>query len=238
MVSNNAGWASNFTDPNYYNKTYHLGPVTDYSAVRSWVLANGLIPGGQTGVNSANYDYVERISAGYAMNTIDLSSRLRLVTGLRFEQTHMNAYGPNARVYCVDQKVNGGDYLDVLPSASLRIGLAKDSGLRLVYGRGISRPNPQDIVQASSVVDTSQSPAVVTIANPNLKAEHADNFDVLFEQYLKTGGLFQAGFFYKYLTDPIVNGQYIAATWPGVPAGTNTLVSQVQNVGTRSRPRP
>ena len=28
-----------------------------------------------------------------------------------------------------------------------------------------------------------------------------------------------------------MNGQYIAATWPGVPAGTNTLVSQVQNVG-------
>ena len=128
MVSNNAGWASNFTDPNYYNKTYHLGPVTDYSAVRSWVLANGLIPGGQTGVNSANYDYVERISAGYAMNTIDLSSRLRLVTGLRFEQTHMNAYGPNAASTAVDQKVNGGDYLDVLPSRRCESGWPRAPG--------------------------------------------------------------------------------------------------------------
>ncbi len=43
--------------------------------------------------------------------------------------------------------------------------------------------------------------------------------------------MFQAGFFYKQLSDPIVNGQYIATSWPGVPAGTNTLVSQVQNVG-------
>ena len=235
-VSNNTAWASTFSDPNYYNKTYHLGPVTDYSAVRSWVLANGLIPAGQTGINSANYDYVERISAGYLMNTIDLSSRLRLVTGLRFEQTHMSAFepntaGPGGTPTAVNLKVNGGDYLDVLPSASLRIGLTKDSGLRLVYGRGISRPNPQDIVQASSPVDISASPALVSIANPNLKAEHANNFDVLFEKYLKSGGLFQAGFFYKQLSDPIVNGQYIAPTWPGVPAGTNTLVSQVQNVG-------
>jgi TonB-dependent receptor len=161
---------------------------------------------------------------------------MRLVTGLRFEQTHMNAYGPNAAGVggtptAVNQKINGGDYLDVLPSASLRIGLTKDSGLRLVYGRGLARPNPQDIAQASTVVDASATPAVVSIANPNLKAEHANNYDVLFEQYLKSGGLFQAGFFYKDLSDPIVNGQYIAHTWPGVPAGTNTLVSQVQNVG-------
>ena len=233
LVANNKAWDSNFTDPNYYDKTYHLGPVTDYSAVRSWVLANGLIPGGQTGPNSANYDYVERISAGYVMNTIDLSSRMRLVTGLRFEQTHMNAYGPNSTLTAVNQKVNGGDYLDVLPSASLRIGLTKDSGLRLVYGRGLARPNPQDIVQASTAVDNSGTPALVTIANPNLKAEHANNYDVLFEQYLKSGGLFQAGFFYKDLSDPIVNGQYISANYidPSGVAWGKTLVSQVQNVG-------
>ena len=228
MVSANPEWDSNFTDPNYYDKTYHIGAVTDYSAVCSWALAN--LPFSGQGVNSANYDFVERVSAGYVMNTIDLSSRVRLVTGLRFEATHLNTLGFDATTSLVDQKING-DYLDVLPSASLRIGLAKDSALRLVYGRGLSRPDPQDIAQASTVVDTSQTPAVVTISNPNLKAEHADNYDVLFEQYLKSGGMFQAGFFYKNLTDPIVNGQYIATTWPGVPAGTNTLVSQVQNVG-------
>jgi TonB-dependent receptor len=228
MVSAHPEWDSNFTDPNYYDKTYHIGAVTDYSAVRSWALAN--LPFSGYGVNSANYDFVERISAGYVMNSIDLSPRIRLVTGLRFEATHLNTLGFDTTTSLVDQKING-DYLDVLPSASLRIGLTKDSGLRLVYGRGLARPNPSDIAQASSPVDISQTPAVVTIANPNLKAEHANNYDVLFEQYLKTGGLFQAGFFYKELTDPIVNGQYIATTWPGVPAGTNTMVSQVQNVG-------
>jgi TonB-dependent receptor len=167
------------------------------------------------------------------MNTIDLSSRLRLVAGLRFEQTHMIAYGPNAASTAVDMKVNGGDYLDALPSASLRIALTKDSGLRLVYGRGVARPNPSDIVQANSPVDNSGTPALVTIANPNLKAEHADNFDVLFEKYLKTGGMFQAGVFYKYLTDPIVNGQSLVSNYKD-PQGVSwgeTIVSQVLNVG-------
>ena len=35
-------WNSNFTDPGYYDKTYHIGPVTDYSKVRAWVLANNI----------------------------------------------------------------------------------------------------------------------------------------------------------------------------------------------------
>lgn len=242
LVANNKAWDSNFKDPSFYDKTYHLGPVTDYSAVRSWangrpLTLNGDPFIGQPTLNSNNFDFVERVSAGYVMNTIDLSSRLRLVTGLRFEATHLNTLG-----YGTDPTsspaINGlfpqhinGDYLDVLPSGSLRIALTKDSALRLVYGRGLARPDPQDIAQVSSPVDPTVTPALVTISNPNLKAEYANNYDVLFEHYLKTGGMFQAGFFYKDITDPIVNGQYIATSWPGVPAGTPTMVSQVQNVG-------
>jgi TonB-dependent receptor len=226
-ISQHPEWDSNYTDTNYYDKTYKIGSVTDFNAVRSWAQAN--LPLSGPGINSANYDFVERISAAYVMNTIDLSPRFRLVTGLRIEQTHLNSLGFDTTTNLVDQKING-DYLDALPSASLRIGLAKDSALRLVYGRGLSRPDPQDIVQASSIPSTD-TPAAVTISNPNLKAEHANNYDVLFEQYLKSGGLFQTGFFYKQLSDPIVNGQYIASTWPGVPAGTPTIVTQTQNVG-------
>ncbi len=52
----------------------------------------------------------------------------------------------------------GSDYLDVLPSVSLRIGLTKDSAIRAVFSRGISRPDPQDIAQASSPLDATQTP--------------------------------------------------------------------------------
>lgn len=44
----------------------------------------------------------------------------------------------------------------------------------------------------------------MTIGNPALKPEHANNIDVLYERYLTPLGSIQAGFFYKNLTDPIV----------------------------------
>jgi outer membrane receptor protein involved in Fe transport len=43
----------------------------------------------------------------------------------------------------------------------------------------------------------------IDIGNPNLKATHANNYDLLYEQYLKPVGIIQGGFFYKDITDPI-----------------------------------
>jgi TonB-dependent receptor len=231
-VSAHPEWDSNFTDSNYYDKTYSIGPVTDYSKVRSWVLANpSMLPVySGPGPNSNNFDYIERISAGYIMNTIDLTARLRMVLGVRFEATHFDGltFDPNAST--VSQKV-AYDYLDALPSASLRFAVDKDSNLRLAYGRGVARPQPSDLVQASSPLDTSSTPAVVSIANPKLTAEYADNVDLLYERYLKPSGLLQIGFFYKHISNPIVNGQYLDPNFPGADPGQPTLVSEVQNVG-------
>ena len=41
------------------------------------------------GVEPANYDLIEKVSAGYVMNTIDLTSRLRFIAGVRFEGTNL-----------------------------------------------------------------------------------------------------------------------------------------------------
>jgi TonB-dependent receptor len=231
-VSDHPEWLSSFTDSGYYDKTYQVGAVTDYRAIRSWVQANGGVSA--SGPNSSNFDLVERIGAGYLMNTIDLSSRLRLVAGVRFETTHVDGYsfsdGAGAFVGFPAQ-----DYLDVLPSAALRYSLTKDSGLRFVYSRGMSRPDPQDMIQVSSTLDTSQTPNVVSLGNPNLKAEHSQNFDLLYEHYLKPLGMIQAGFFYKKFSDPIIatiqrqDGSLWASQ--GGTAGTPVLVSQTANGG-------
>jgi TonB-dependent receptor len=231
LISDHPEWASNFTDPNYYDKTYHIGPVTDYSKVRSFVNANpGLftMSGGPV-VNSNNYDLIERIPAGYLMNTIELASRVRLVTGIRFEATHVNTLSFDTNTNKLTFKA-GGDYLDVLPSGSLRFALDKDSDLRLVYGRGLARPDPQDISQAVGQPDITTTPATVSIGNPNLKAEHGNNYDVLYERNLNPLGLIQAGYFYKALSDPIVTLQTLTTTYPYNP-GSPTLVTQPANAG-------
>ena len=98
-------------------------------------------------MNENNYDLIERIPAGYVMNTIELAPRFRLVVGVRFEATHVDTTSFDSNNGTLSFKA-GGDYLDVLPSASLRFALDKDSDLRLVYGRGLARPDPQDISAA------------------------------------------------------------------------------------------
>ncbi len=72
-----------------------------------------------------------------------------------------------------------------------------------------------------------------TLGNPNLKAETADNFDVLVEHYLNPFGMVTAGFFYKKLSDPIVTKSFVLQNFqpsPIAPVGTYT-VTQPMNAG-------
>src|SRR5205807_1630863 len=52
-------------------------------------------------------------------------------------------------------------------------------------------------------LDSGSKVQRVSAGNPLLKPEHAQNFDLAIERYLKPVGVIQAGVFYKYLTDPI-----------------------------------
>jgi TonB-dependent receptor len=237
-ISAHPEWDTSFTDPGYYDKTYRngnatYGTVTDWGKMRGWVNSNQsqLVFNGGPGINSNNYDLIERIPAGYVMNTIELASRVRLVTGLRVEATHVDTLSFDETVGTLSFKA-GGDYTDVLPSASLRFALDKNSDLRLVYGRGLARPDPQDLSAAVSQPTLNQTPVTISLGNPNLKAEHANNYDILYERNLSPLGLIQAGYFYKDLTDPIVFQQFFSTkTYPHVTPGTNVLVTEPVNAG-------
>ena len=238
-IAQHPEWYSDFHDPVYYDGSYggKYPAVTDWGKLRGWVESNKgqLFFVGGPGVNSNNYDLIERIPAGYVMNTIELASRVRLVLGLRIEATHVSTLsfdsGATPAPTTLTYKA-GGDYTDVLPSGSLRFGLDKNSDLRLVYGRGLARPDPQDISAAVGQPTLNQTPVTIGIGNPNLKAEHANNYDVLYERNLTPLGLIQAGYFYKDLSDPIVYKQfYSTATFPHVPPGTNVLVTEPINAG-------
>jgi outer membrane receptor protein involved in Fe transport len=222
-------FAGSFTDPNYYDGSFPAAKSNvDFTKIQAFVAGNpGLftITGGP-GANSNNFTYIERVSAGYLMNSIDLAPRWRLVTGVRFEATTLRTRSFDQNTGLINF-TGSGDYLDVLPSASLRFAATQDSGIRFVYSRALSRPNPQDIAQAVGPIDDTQNPPTVSLGNPNLKAEHADNIDVLYEHYLKPLGLIQAGFFYKNLQDPIVATEARPTT--GTYAGF--LVSQPGNAG-------
>ena len=215
-------FAGGFQDPHYYDGTYHMGETTDHYKVDQFLGANpGLlpldVPATRGSSDPANYNLIERVTAGYIMNTFHLP-HLSLQTGLRIEATHeyglgylVNpAAGPNGdgmdnngNWVGTTPVTNGKDYIDPLPSVQARYAITPETAVRAVYARGISRPNQYDLVPyAASAVGPGN--IVATIGNPNELPTHANNYDLLLEQQLKPLGLIQAGFFYKQLTNPIV----------------------------------
>lgn len=206
------------TNNNYYSGAYKLGPNPSFSSIYNAFKSD-------LSANPANYDvsvdassqfnFIEKASAGYLMNTIDFN-KIRLVAGVRFEGTNLDTVTPtfDASGNPLPNTKLSGSYTKVLPSASLRFALKNDNNLRLVYSRGFSRPDPQDIAQAVSV-DNTANPILVGLGNASLKPETADNIDVLFEHYLSPFGIITAGYFYKNLVDPIVS-----RTLNGVTTGT------------------
>jgi TonB-dependent receptor len=222
-------FAGTFTDPKYYENVYPWPTQNvEYTLVQNYVQANPqqFTVSGGPGPNSSQFDLTERVAAGYVMNTVDLSARSRLVAGVRLEVTHVDTLSFNENTGRQDFSA-GGDYLDVLPSVAFKFAPSRDNAVRLVYSRALSRPDPQDLAQAVGPVNDTQNPPTVSLGNPGLKAEHADNFDVLIEEYLKPLGSIQAGYFFKHLTDPIIATQ----TRPTSGPYAGYLVSQPGNAG-------
>jgi TonB-dependent receptor len=213
-ISPMTNYLSGFTNPNYYFHAYPLGPVTNYNTIANNLndeIAQEVLsldePSTVFGSDLSNFDLTERVSAGYAMNTIEFG-RFRLQTGLRVEATQLNILGfsitnnSSSTTETVVPQPAQSWYWDPLPSVQLKYHLTDDSDIRAVYARAISRPNPYDMVPYVTI-DQSSNPFGISTGNPNLKPEHASDYDILYERYLKPYGEFQAGFFYKQLSQPI-----------------------------------
>jgi TonB-dependent receptor len=230
---------SGYNDSNYYSGNYHMGPVTSFDSIKAYYTANQNlfsldVDDTHFSSDPANFNMVERVSAGYVMNTVNWN-RFRLQTGLRIEGTTLRTLG-----YVVNQDANqdwisdttvtsSNTYWDPLPSVQARYAFSNDTNLRAVFARGISRPNPLDLIPYVSVNDGS-NPAI-TVGNPNLLPTHANNFDLLFEHQLKSLGLLEGGYFYKQLSNPIfASYTQIPSTSPYSGTSGQSIDIQSQNV--------
>jgi len=242
---------NSFHNSGYYNGAYPQGPFADYYKTQAYVFANPSQFVFTTGAAGAPnfYSYIEQVSAGYVMNTLDFS-KFRFIAGVRVEGTNLDTLSWQNGCTDPDPAIcptiiqpgqnlkGGGDYIKVLPSASLRYALTNNTDFRLVYSRGLSRPNPQDIAQSFSITTPAQGGlGAIGFGNPNLKAETANNYDLLFEHYMNTFGTIQAGVFYKSLYDPIIDSSQLVQNFtPPPPYNTagfkgNYRISQPLNAG-------
>jgi TonB-dependent receptor len=220
---------SGFRNPDYYDGSYTIGPVTSYSKLNNFLIQN---PGDFTldvsdthlQNDSSNYNLTERVTAAYIMNTLRFS-RWTLQAGVRLEATQLDILGFNVTN---DSSGNWTGttpiktsqwYVNPLPSVQVRYDVTANSDIRAVYGRGLSRPQPYDLVPYSTI-DQSTNPYTISKGNPNLEAEHANDFDILYEHYLKPYGVIQGGYFYKQLIDPIYYTTSLDTTSPLCPTPT------------------
>jgi TonB-dependent receptor len=206
---------SNFINNDYYSGSYYLPRVTNFDSIVSYLKANPAalpldVVATQEASDAANYNLQERVSAGYIMNTLELGSRLHLQTGLRFEGTVTSNTGYlvaiNADGTATTTPQHGsGSYVNPLPSVQLRYSIDKDSDIRAVYGRGISRPDPYQLVPYTVFTQGGGSTGqdLIQVGNPGLVAEHANDYDLLYEHYLPAVGMLEGGYFYKQITKPI-----------------------------------
>jgi len=246
---------SPFNNTDYFSGNFfggQFGPVSNFVQVKNYTLTNYTsdvdVMKTAADIYPNLFHTVEQITAGYAMNTIDFG-KLHLQTGLRFENTRDLTFGYNLTFYSPTPETgvcapgvtkacytfvgvsNNPSYLDVLPSVQIRYSLTPDSNLRAVYARGVARPDPYQLVPYVTE-DTTASPTSVLIGNPALRPEHANNYDLLYENFLRPLGLVQAGFFFKQLTAPqietIIPGGLSLSAFPAgyFPPALQTVLAQ------------
>ncbi len=208
-----APFLTGFHNNNYYDGTYYMGPVTDWNKLNNYVTANpGLFTldegATQEASQSADFDLVQHLSAGYVMNTINWP-RFSLQTGLRVEAVEVRALG-----YYVSTDIDGNwlgttpetsseSYVVPLPSVQARWMVTPMTAIRANYSRGLAPPNPYDLVPYVLDAGPDNVPRY-SIGTPNEQPTRANNYDLLLQQELRPFGVIQAGYFYKQLYDPIV----------------------------------
>lgn len=149
---------------------------------------------------SGNYNAKERITAGYIRWDQDLFENTSIITGVRFENTNIDYTGNYVenKKDLVSQISNKTDYLNVLPSITLKHNFTKDFILRTAFTTGIARPNYYALVPYINVVQENYE---IAEGNPDLKATYAYNYDIMAENYFDKIGIVSGGFFYKRLNN-------------------------------------
>lgn len=160
----------------------------------------------------------EDVSSAYVMGGTRWG-RLRAVAGLRFEETQVAGRGSvrartlataaaipdpvqRARVDYDHPRRIEGRYRQTFPGAYLTYNFSRRLLARANWSNSIGRPPFANLVPREDVNDQTQT---LTVGNPALKPQFAENIDLTLEYYFESVGALSAGVFRKDLEDFIVS---------------------------------
>jgi TonB-dependent receptor len=204
---------STFSDPTYYQyatNAFNMGLVPDQAKAHAAENAADFTNGTDVVANQlGSFNGSERIAAGYVANTITWS-KLELYTGLRVEHTSASYVGHVAvgdSNIVVTSVPGSQSYTDLFPSVQAKYSFDPQTHLRLAFTRGIARPDYQSLAPSltGSPGGNRSDPSNVTSGNPDLKPQHAWNYDLMVEHFFTSVGVISGGVFYKQISDFIFN---------------------------------
>jgi len=213
---------SSYSDPSFYTTIAHgflMGPQASQGAIEAWENAH---PTAFTSTTSASrnalgsYSGGETITAGYAMHSSEIGA-VHVNVGVRAELTNSDYTGhvaskPQGGTTTVTTTPGSQTYVDLFPSVQLKYALDERSDVRVAVTRGIARPNYIDLaphLSGTTCASCGNAFGNLSSGNPDLKPQHAWNFDLLGERYLTRGGLVSGGVFYKKITGFIYDRDFI-----------------------------
>ena len=154
----------------------------------------------ETGSAGNSYFGHQDVDAYFGMADLLLTSRLRLIGGVRQETTKLDVRSrdPRRRAGVLDNR-------DTLPSVNLVYALTDRMNLRAAVTKTIARPNFREIADYASFEFVGD---FVYIGNPNLRRTTIKNYDLRWEWFPRRGEIVAVSLFHKEMTDPIERGVF------------------------------
>lgn len=146
------------------------------------------------------FDLSERVIAGYAMAELQLTPRLFVLPGVRFEHTALESNGSeyDDESETLSARTATNSYSNLFPMFHLRYSLSEMTNIRAAFTSTIFRPNFIDLVPYR-IVDGED----IESGNPALNPTTARNYDLMVEQYDRNIGVLSVGTFFKQINNPI-----------------------------------
>ena len=158
-------------------------------------------------VNNKNfYTGNQTVTAGYAMITGEVWTKLKYIAGARMEHTNIFVESRDTSIKPAEIKLT-----DVLPSLNLVYALNAKTNLRAAATQTIARPNLRELAPFEQF-DTKNG--FFNVGNPALKRTVIQNYDLRWERYPSHGELIAVSAYYKHFKDPIIRAFNPSATIP------------------------
>ncbi|WP_300601855.1 carboxypeptidase regulatory-like domain-containing protein [Niabella sp.] len=150
-------------------------------------------------INNKNFRYLSNtiLNAGFLQFDNQVSSKVRLVWGLRIE--NFDQLLGTVKKWDTDRHKHTNQ-TDFLPGLNATLKLNNKTNLRLTGSQTVIRPEQRELA-ALTLYDFELNSAIM--GNPNLVRTKVSNADLRYEIYPRSGEMLTLGTFYKYFDKPI-----------------------------------